>query len=82
MLPRSVVESDSILSPAVEDDVHMFSWKGTDKRILVYPVDYDQQFSVTCTFPSALAKKQTSDENSAAAVGMLKVPPNLSCFQY
>lgn len=38
-----------------DDDSHMFSWKGNDKRILVYPVDYDRQFNVTCTYPSNLS---------------------------
>ena len=57
------------MSAAVEDDVHMISWKGNNKRILVYPVDYDQQFNVTCTYPSDLSNKQTSNDSSATAVG-------------
>lgn len=53
-----------------DDDSHMFSWKGNDKRILVHPVDDDRQINVTCTYPSNLSTKQTSNNNSAAVVGM------------
>lgn len=56
MLSKSVAKEDSIMSAVVDDDdSHMFSWKGNDKRILVYPVDYDRQFNVTCTYPSNLS---------------------------
>lgn len=58
------------MSEAIEDDVHMISWKGNNKRILVYPVDYDRQFNVTCTYPSNLSSRQTSDNNSAAVIGI------------
>lgn len=70
MLPKSVAQNDGIMSSAVSNDVHMISWKGNDKRILVYPVDYDQQFNVTCTYPSDLSNQQTSNNGSAAVVGM------------
>lgn len=70
MVPKSIAQNDSVMSPAVKDDVHMISWKGNNKRILVYPVDYDQQFNVTCTYPSNFSIKQTSNDNSATAVGM------------
>ena len=70
MVPKSITQNDSVMSPAVKDDVRMFSWKGNDKRIIVYPVDYDQQFNVVCTYPSNLSIKQTSNDNSAAVIGM------------
>ena len=70
MVPKSIAQNDNVMSPAVKDDVHMISWKGNDKRILVYPVDYDQQFNVTCTYPSNVSIKQISNDNSAATVGM------------
>ena len=70
MVPKSVARSDSIMSAAVQDDVHMISWKGNGKRILAYPVDYDRQFNVTCSYPSHLSNKQASDDKSAAVVGM------------
>lgn len=70
MVPKAIAQNDSVMSPAVRDDVHMISWKGNNKRILVYPVDYDQQFNVVCTYPSSLSIKQTSNESSAADVGM------------
>ncbi len=87
MLPKSVAQNDDIMSPAVSNDVHMISWKGDDKRILVYPVDYDQQFNVTCTYPSDLSNQQTSNNNSAVVVGMntlvldlFLMPLILRCF--
>ena len=55
MLPKSVARSDTIKSAAVSDDVHMISWKGKNKRILVRSVDNDQKFNVTCTFPSIIS---------------------------
>ena len=74
------------MSTMVDDDAHMFSWKGEDKRILVYPVDYDQQYSVTCTYPSSLSNLHKIDENPATAVGMctraldsLNSSPRLTC---
>ena len=80
MVPKSTAQNDSVMSPAVKDDVHMISWKGNNKRILVYPVDYDQQFNVTCTYPSNLSIKQTSSDNSAAVIGMWM--PSLSKISY
>ena len=77
MVPKSVAQNDRIMSAAISDDVHMVSWKGHGKRILVYPVDYDQQFNITCTYPSTLSNKQTSDISSAAAVGMNGLASNL-----
>lgn len=73
MLSKSVAQSDSIMSGAIEDDVHMISWKGLDKRILMYPVDNDRQFNVTCTYPSNLSSRQTSNNDSTAVIGM-KIP--------
>ena len=69
MLPKSVAQNDGIMSSAVSNDVHMIFCKGNDKQIVVYPVDYDQQFNVTCTYPSDLSSQQTSNNNSAAVVG-------------
>ncbi|KAF6236922.1 hypothetical protein HO173_005213 [Letharia columbiana] len=67
MLPEAVAQRDIILSTAVSDDVLMLSWKGNDKRVLV-PVDYDNQFNVTCTYPSNVFNQQTFSNNSAAAI--------------
>ena len=81
MLPKSVAQNDSIMSTAVEDDVKMISWKGNEKRILAYPVDYDKQFNITCTYPSKLSEKETSDSSSAAVCGMklpILLPPATS----
>lgn len=57
MLPDSIVQSDSIASTAVEDNVHMFSCKGNERRILVYPVDYELQLNITCAYPSSPADR-------------------------
>ena len=75
MLQESIVQSDRIASAAVEDNVHMFSCKGNERRILVYPVDYELQFNITCAYPSSLADRQTSEGNSATAVGMQILTP-------
>ena len=81
MIPKSVMKRDQIMSNMVDNDAHMFSWKGEDKRILVYPVDYDQQYSVTCTYPSSLSNLHQIDENLATAVGMCtRAPDSLHSF--
>ena len=74
MIPTALARSDKIMSAAMSDDVHMYSWKGNQKRILMYPVDYDTQFNLTATFPSKLFNQQASNENSATVVGMY--PPD------
>ena len=78
MLSKPVAQNDKIMSTVISDDVPMISWKGNGKRILVYPVDYDRQFNVTCTYPSDLTKQQTSDGDTAAVVGMKSLAPR--CF--
>lgn len=75
MLPVSNVQSDSIASAAVEDNVHMFSCKGNEKRILVYPVDYDRQFNITCAYPCSLADRQTSKGKSATTISIQILKP-------
>ena len=57
------------MSPIVNEEFRMFAWRGQGKDILVYPVDYDKQFNVTCTHPEQLSDKEVSDDDSAAAVG-------------
>ena len=60
------------MAPVVNDDFRMFTWAGNGKRILVYPVDYDKQFKVTCTHPEELSdNKETldNDDDDAAAIG-------------
>ena len=69
MVPRSLVQNDSVMSPVVNDDFRMFTWAGHGKRILVYPVDYNKQFNVTCTHPEHLSDTETSNDDSAAAIG-------------
>lgn len=69
MVPKPAVRNDSIMSGIVKDDAPMFSWKGHDKRILVYPVDHDKYYNVTCTHPQELSDQTTSNPDTAAAVG-------------
>ena len=73
MLPTALARSDKIMSATMSDDVCMYSWKGNEKRILMYPVDYDTQFNLTATFPTKLLNQQASNENSATVVGMYPI---------
>ena len=57
------------MSPVVNEDFRMFTWRGQGKRVLVYPVDYDKQFNVVCTHPEHLSDQEVPEENSAAAIG-------------
>ena len=69
MLSKSLVQNDHIMSSLVDDNAHMFTWNVHGKRILVYPVDYNKQFNVTCTHPEELSDKETASGDSAAAIG-------------
>jgi 2-polyprenyl-6-methoxyphenol hydroxylase-like FAD-dependent oxidoreductase len=71
MVSKERLQNDDVMAPLVHGDCHMFNWKGNDKRILVYPVDFDRQFNVTCTHPMELSDQEVQDEGSAAAVGEL-----------
>ena len=57
------------MSPVVNEEFRMFAWRGQGKDILVYPVDYDKQFNVTCTHPEQLSDKEVSEDDPVAAVG-------------
>ena len=63
MVDKSVVQNDSMMAPVVNDDFRMFTWAGNGKRILVYPVDYDKQFNVTCTHPEELSDNKATMHN-------------------
>lgn len=71
MVSKSAVQKDPIMALVVKDDAPMFQWRGHDKRIIVYPVDYDKQYNVTCTHPQGLSDQVTSNEDSATAVGKI-----------
>ena len=79
MVPRAVVEKDEILSSKMDADVRMFSWVGNGKRILVYPVDYDRQFNVTCTHPEHLSDGETKDEDKDEAIGKFLIQLDWLC---
>lgn len=69
MVPKETLQKDKVMAPLIHGDCHMFSWKGNDKRILVYPVDFDRLFNVTITHPRELSDQEIRDDGSAAAVG-------------
>ena len=69
MVSMSTQQKDEVIATFVVGDCHMFSWKGNDKQILEYPVDFDGQFNVTCTDPRELSDREVSDNDSAVAVG-------------
>jgi salicylate hydroxylase len=43
MVPKSTLKEGEIMSSLVDDNTHMSTYKGNDKRILLYPVDFDLQ---------------------------------------
>ena len=69
MLSKADVLRDPVLSTAISDEFRMFTWSSKDKRILVYPVDFDRQLNVTCTHPAHLSDKETASGDSEAAIG-------------
>ena len=54
MLSKYQVENNSIASSIVNDNVRMVTWAGNKEKILVYPVDYWNQYTITCTHPEHL----------------------------
>ena len=69
MVSKSTLQNDSMLGPIVDDNAHMFTWASKKERILVYPVDHDREFNVTCTHPEELSDKHDTEEDSADAIG-------------
>lgn len=65
MVSRAQVQNDSVISPVVTGDIYVYTWTGHEKRILMYPVDFNQQFNITCTYPKELSGQKTSDSETA-----------------
>ncbi|KAL8776161.1 MAG: hypothetical protein Q9213_008373 [Squamulea squamosa] len=59
MVTRLAAEKDDIVSAAISES-RMLSWFGHDRRILVYPVDYDRQFNITCTHPQEFSDTEVT----------------------
>ena len=78
MLTKSDVQNDKIVSSAINDNFRMTSWAGQAKRILVYPVDFDRQLSVTCTHPAYLSDQETSGGVNEATIGMTSLARHLA----
>ena len=70
MLSKSDVHNDKVVSSAINDDFRMTSWADHGKRILVYPVNFDRQLSVTATHPAYLSDPETSGGVNEATIGM------------
>ena len=68
MIPKDVAQNDSVMKSVFTTNARFVCWSGQNKRILVYPVDYDRQYNITCTHPQELSDKDTSGDD-AAAVG-------------
>lgn len=75
MVPKAQLDNDPVMASVVSDNARRFSWRGDNKRILVYPVDYDRQYNVTCTHPEALCDNEASNPDDGAAVGILQAFP-------
>ena len=69
MLSKAKVQADPSLSTALSDEFRMVTWMNHDKRILVYPVDFDRQLNITCTYPTSLLDAASESSESEAAVG-------------
>ncbi|KAL6714233.1 hypothetical protein ACLMJK_007656 [Lecanora helva] len=71
MIPRSAVQGDASLLSLVEE-ANMFTWRGNGsedgKQIIVYPVDFEEQINVVCTYDRHLTAEETSNADDATAV--------------
>ena len=67
-MPKKPVLEDPVASQSVNDDFRMVSWRGNNKAIIVYPVDYDRQFNFNCTHPEELSRAATEGGDIAEAV--------------
>lgn len=68
-MPKKSILEDPVASQLVNDEFRMFSFRGNDKAIIVYPVDYDRQFNFNCTHPEELSRAATEGGDIAEAVG-------------
>ncbi|KAL8693269.1 MAG: hypothetical protein Q9218_001870 [Villophora microphyllina] len=71
MVSKPICQKDKLMSSIISNDTHFMSWGGDDRRILVYPVNYDKQFNITCTHPKEMSEKEGAG-GEAAAVGKLR----------
>ncbi|KAL8641724.1 MAG: hypothetical protein Q9228_001496 [Teloschistes exilis] len=70
MVSKPICQKDKLLSSIISDDTHFLSWGADERRILVYPVNYDKQLNITCTHPKHLSEKEGAGDD-ASAVGEL-----------
>lgn len=57
MVPAESVHNDPVLSEIINSKYNLASWKtDSDKRVLVYPVDYGRQYNLVCTHPEVLSE--------------------------
>ncbi|KAL8818266.1 MAG: hypothetical protein Q9223_003066, partial [Gallowayella weberi] len=79
MVSRAAAEADPDLSAAISR-YRMLSWFGNNRRILVYPVDYDRQFNITCTHPQELSDQEAQGDESENVVPLTTVLSIYSSF--
>ena len=70
MLSKQTVQQDSVLSSVINDEFRMLSWAGKDKRVMVYPVDFDKELNMTCTHPAHLSAQETAGGDTETAIGL------------
>lgn len=68
MVSKPICQKDKLLSSIISDDTHFLSWGADERRILVYPVNYDKQLNITCTHPKHMSEKEGAGDD-ASAVG-------------
>ncbi|KAL8778216.1 MAG: hypothetical protein Q9194_002120 [Teloschistes cf. exilis] len=66
MVSKPICQKDKLLSSIISDDTHFLSWGADERRILVYPVNYDKQLNITCTHPKHLSEKEGAGDDASA----------------
>ncbi|KAE8448689.1 hypothetical protein EG329_008904 [Mollisiaceae sp. DMI_Dod_QoI] len=70
MVLKSDAQNDPLMSTLVDENAHMFAWKGDDntRSVVVYPVEFGKEYNVAMGCPASLTQMETSNGDAAAAV--------------
>ncbi|KAL8667044.1 MAG: hypothetical protein Q9202_000966 [Teloschistes flavicans] len=66
MVSKPICQKDELMSSIISNDTHFLSWGADERRILVYPVNYNKQLNITCTHPKHLSEKEGAGDDASA----------------
>ena len=58
----------------IDENTSLISWSGEDKKIIVYPVDFDRQLNAVCTHPQELSDTKNEEDGDEESGGKFTHP--------